>query len=272
MEIFRGYMRASVFAPKRASFPAYVQPKHNGIRCLTDGFTAWTREGNLHAPHIQRLVRILPRTPGGWTHDGELVLPKEEFSFQQTQSAVAAENENSIQLEYHVFDAHNSFSGGPTFRERMRKRTITVETHPVSNLEEVEYWYNDFLKRGYEGLIFRTDTPYLFGSGARSLMKQTPTQRAEFTIIGVWEGTGKNAGVPVYRLARPDVPYVVGAAADCKNSFGAVPKGDYDEKRRLWAEHGDGSVNGKSYTVEFRERYESGVPQFPIGIGVRDYE
>jgi hypothetical protein len=142
----------------------------------------------------------------------------------------------------------------------------------VESLEEVEYWYDIFLEQGYEGLIFRTNSPYIFGSAGRCLMKKKPIDSAEFIIVDVWEGQGKNVGVPTYRLCRPDVEYVPGMTATKKNTFGAVPKGDYEEKKALWKLHRDGSVIGKLYTVEFADRYDSGVPQFPVGICVRDYE
>ena len=273
MSAFKGYMRASVFAPKRAAYPAFVQPKHNGIRCLWDGETAWSREGNLFKPHIQTLMRKKFGYNHKWVLDGELVLPRHDFSFQETQSAVAAENDHSSRLSCAIFDVHNRIVDGPIFSERMQaSKMVQCVTYPVDNLEEVEYWYDTFLEMGYEGLIFRTDTPYLFGPAARNLMKMKPVQHAEFIILGVWQGEGKNVGVPVYRLARPDVEYVLGAPATAKNSFGAVPKGTYSEKRLLWQRHKDGSVIGKSYTIECADFYDSGVPQFPIGIGVRDYE
>lgn len=272
MNTFPGYMRATVFAPRRASFPAYVQPKHNGIRCITDGFAAWTREGNLHADHIQKLIRTLPRTPGGWFHDGELILPRHEFSFQQTQSAVAAENENSHLLTYPVFDTFNPGDLIWNFNARMTHAGVTCETHLVHNMAEVEHWYEDFLARGYEGLIFRMDTRYKIGSAGRDLMKDKPKDSAEFICIGVWEGRGKNVGVPTFRLARPDVPFIEGAPATKKNSFGAVPKGEYPEKKALWEQYRDHSCIGMLYTVEFADRYDSGCPQFPVGLGFREID
>ena len=272
---FNGYMRATVFTDKRAKFPAFVQPKHNGIRCLFDGVNAWTREGNLHKPHIQKMFRERydPNYLGDWVPDGELVLPRETYSFQQTQSAVTGEDsENAHLLNFPVFDCHNRVVGGPIFSERMAEGIITSPTYKVETLEVLEYWYDTFLEQGYEGLIFRTDTPYLFGSAARNLMKKKPVKHAEFICIGIWEGTGKFVGVPTYRLARPEVPYVAGAPATDKNSFGAVPKGDMDVKKALWLKHRGGSCFGKPYTIECADFYDSGVPQFPVGIGVRNYE
>jgi len=274
MNEFQGYMRATVFAEKRATYPGWVQPKHNGVRCIDDGVTAWTREGNVHAPHTQKLLRERYGVPPkGWVRDGELVLPRHDFSFQKTQSAVAAENENSHLLQYPIFDIHNNHAGGSTFKNRMKKIEILTPTMLVESYEEVDYWYDVFLEQGYEGLIFRTDSPYIFGSAGRCLMKKKPIDSAEFIIVDVWQGKGKNVGVPTYRLARPDYPpWEPGTKATKKNTFGAVPKGTYDEKKALWLLHGDGSVVGKPYTVEFADLYDSGVPQFPIGICVRDYE
>ena len=276
MNTFPGYMRATVFAEKRAVFPAYVQPKHNGIRCLTDGRVAWTREGNLHAEHIQKRIRkrdwVSPFD--GWWYDGELVLPKEQFSFQKTQSAVAAENEHSHLLDLKIFDAFN-LTKWPDASFGDRNDNVPCfgcETHKVERIEEVEMWYNDFLARGYEGLIFRQDTPYKLGSAGRRLMKYKPKDSAEFFCVDVWEGRGKNVGVPTFRLLRPDVIYQLGMVATKKNTFGAVPKGEYTEKKALWQKYRDGSCLGKMYTVEFADLYESGVPQFPVGLGFREVD
>jgi hypothetical protein len=274
---FPGYMRATVFAPKRASFPAHVQPKHNGVRCITDGEYAWTREGNLHAPHIQKMIRswrdmhAIP-DPSCGLLDGELVLPRHQFSFQKTQSAVAAENENSHLLTYPVFDIMcPKFEPGAIFSARL-KWGVTCATYKVNDMAGVEYWYERFLKEGYEGLIFRQDVAYKFGSAGRRLMKYKPKDSAEFICIGIRENSGKAEGTPTFLLQRPDVEYVLGASATKKNSFGATPDGTYSEKRLLWQKYKNGSCIGKYYQVEFADRYDSGVPQFPVGKGFREVD
>lgn len=278
MSIFQGYMRATVFEDKRAKFPGYIQPKDNGIRCLWDDATKipWTREGHEHCPHIQDMLydRLRHKVPAGWTLDGELILNRHVYTFQKCQSAVTAEGHLSSSLVYVIFDGYNKAEPGLIFSERLKvlKGLIATPTMIIPDLRQLNLWYKHWLRDKYEGLIFRTDVPYIFGSAARNLMKKKPVKHAEFIIIGVWEGTGKNAGMPVYRLARPDVPYIAGAEATTKNSFGAVPEGDYEQKRDLWKEAQSTNLIGLPYTVKFWDYYESGVPQFPIGIGVRDYE
>lgn len=271
----KSYMRATVYEPERCLFPAFVQPKHNGIRFLDDGETVLTREENEHAPHIQRLIReTWGKPPAGWTRDGEACFPiGSGYSLQQAQSAVKREQEKSMGLIFPVFDGFN-LSGEPCqiFSNRYTEVGADCLTVPVTCLEEVDRYYEKWLAEGYEGLIFRTDRQYRLGSGLHHLMKRKPVKHAEFRIIAVWEGKGKNAGTPVYRLQRPDVPDVVIGIdkVTSKNTFGACPDGPYEGKREMWDERHD--VLGQMLTVRFWDYYDSGVPQFPIAEAVRNYE
>jgi len=270
------YMRATKYEDKRAKFPGWVQPKHNGIRCLWDGQKAVSREGNEFPTHVSIML-----TEGyesflrdGWTLDGELMLP-ESFKFQDTQSAVTKEGAYSHLLCYRIFDGHDGRVGGPTFAMRREILPLTVETHKVHNTAEVHRWYEKFLADGHEGLMFRTDAPYQFGSGARHLMKLKPHHDEEFLIIDVWEGTGKFVGMPVFRCLKPGIDMPVGVlTCDTKwvkrNTFGVTPEGTFEQKRQLFADRK--KLIGKQLTVRYWDKYASGVPQFPIGVCVRDYE
>jgi hypothetical protein len=265
-------MRATKYEPRKASFPSYVQPKLNGIRCLWDGETARSREGNEFLPHVQKMLQGsgYAKPPPGWTKDGELWLGL-GFGVQDVQSAVTMEQELSKKLLYGVFDAHNGEANGPTFSERFCGIPLSVPTIKVHDETEVDGHYEDFLEQGYEGLIFRTDTPYVFGSGRRDLMKLKPHYDEEYLIVAVWEGTGKNAGTPVFRCLRPEFAELnPRKRVPSSHTFGVVPEGTYDRKRQMWADRD--KLIGKKLTVRYWDKYASGVPQFPIGVCVRDYE
>ena len=262
------YMRATVYDPTRCSFPAFVQPKHNGIRFLDDGVCVLTREGNEHKPHIQRMVRrAWGSPPPGWTRDGEACFPVESgYSLQKCNGAVKKEKELSKELIFPVFDGFDA--GTAIFSQRYEHVEADCLTRPVTCLEEVDALYEQWLGQGYEGLIFRTDSSYRFGSGLDRLMKRKPLQHAEFQIAFVWEGKGKAVGTPVYRLWRPG--HGPGEEVNDKTTFGASPDGPYADRYEMWAERDD--VIGQMLTIHCWDFYDSGVPQFPIAETVRNYE
>jgi len=267
----KSYMKATVWDAKRAVFPAFVQPKHNGIRFLDDGVMVLTREGNEHQPHIQRMVReVWGKPPQGWTRDGEACFPIEQgISIQRTNGAVKKEKELSADLIFPVFDGFDQYVGKTkNFSYRHEYVGADCLTEVVTCIEEVDAYYEQWLAQGYEGLIFRTDSPYRFGSGLERLMKRKPLKHAEFQIAAVWEGKGKAAGTPVYRLWRPG--HGPGEEINAKTTFGASPDGPYADRYDMWAERDE--VIGEMLTIKCWDFYDSGTPQFPIACVVRNYE
>ena len=265
------YMRATVYDPAKCVFPAYVQPKHNGVRFLFGGDIALTREENPHCDHIQRMIKeAWPYVPGEWTLDGEACFPIEMgISIQRTNGAVKKEKELSKDLIFPVFDGFNmDIPYEPLFEERLMTVGGDCLTARVTCLEEVDHYYEKWLAQGYEGLIFRTNSAYRLGSGLNRLMKRKPLKHAEFIIAAVWEGKGKAAGTPVYRLWRPG--HGPGEEINNKTTFGSSPDGSYEDRYEMWAERHD--VVGKPLTIRCWDFYDSGVPQFPIAETVRDYE
>ena len=130
-----------------------------------------------------------------------------------------------------------------------------------SSLEET---HDNFVDEGYEGLMIRNfKMPYEF-SRSWNLVKYKKMKDAEFKISGAKEGTGNAAGAIIWNCTTDDG----------KNNFDVVPLGTMDERRKLWKEYqtNPGQFIGQPLTVQFQELTPKGIPRFPKGISIRDYE
>jgi len=271
-------MLANKFEDKKAVFPCLVQPKLDGVRCLFDGTLAWTRNLKEHKPHITKMLQDrypLVNWPKGLVLDGELMLPN--ATFQETVSAVKKEYEISSTLQYHVYDCWMKDLPDLPFYKRMQIVAEVVEDFPVittklENLDEVERLIRHYMEEGYEGLIYRTPNgAYKHGRSGRDLLKYKKSVDengeivdvldAEYQIVGAIEGQGKDVGTPIW---------VCRMSATDERTFKVRPMGTYEWRREAWANRL--SYIGKMLTVKFQELTDDGIPRFPIGVEVRDYE
>ncbi len=139
--------------------------------------------------------------------------------------------------------------------------TQNILVNSESSLEET---HDNFVDEGYEGLMIRNlKMPYEF-SRSWNLVKYKKMKDAEFKISGAKEGTGNAAGAIIWNCTTDDG----------KNNFDVVPLGTMDERRKLWKEYqtNPGQFIGQPLTVQFQELTPKGIPRFPKGISIRDYE
>jgi len=139
--------------------------------------------------------------------------------------------------------------------------TQNILVNAESSLEET---HDNFVDEGYEGLMIRNlKMPYEF-SRSWNLVKYKKMKDAEFKISGAKEGTGNAAGAIIWNCTTDDG----------KHNFDVVPLGTMDERRKLWKEYqtNPGKFIGKPLTVQFQELTPKGIPRFPKGISIRDYE
>ena len=275
-------MKASSYVEKRATWPGFFQPKYDGIRCLHNVNETWTRNLKPHKDHIREwLLSMETEQPDNWTLDGELMLPRDRFTFQDTVSVVKKFNENIQYLEYHPYDyvpdRGDAYLGTCPFDRRMvdlgtlnySDSLVPVPTYNVADAAEFDAYCRQYIDAGWEGGIYRSAcSEYLHGSSGRNLMKYKEFLDSEYTIIAVWEGEGKFEGCAVLRFARPD--YVEGEEVTKKNSFGATFPGKIIRKKIAW-ECRD-ILMGKEVTLKYQELTDDGVPRFPVALEVRDYE
>jgi len=250
-------------------YPAYVQPKLDGVRCLAirkgDEIVYQSRNGKLYET-LKHLTPILLRHMfDGDIFDGEIYT--HGWSFQKLVSAVKKENEDTPQLQYWVYDYART---DMKYIERlhtieslisMNDYVKLLKSTEVYNKEQVEEYHDQFVREGYEGVIIRNiDGYYKFDYRSADLQKFKKFKDEEFVIAGFEEGTGLEEGCVIFVCVTED-----------GKQFRVRPKGSR-ELRRKWLQESE-QIWGKQLTVRHQEpRSEDNIPRFPVGIAIRDYE
>lgn len=260
----------------KIKYPAYVQPKLDGIRCiaiLDDGkCTLWsrTRKPITGVPHIQReLEKAFPRVTT--ILDGELYNHTLKSNFEKIVSMVRQEEpaEGHEIVEYHVYDLPNV--GGGFFKRAATlgvmptllpfEKVKFVQTDLVQNEDEVMAKFEEFRAQGYEGAMLRNSSGDYANKRSYDLQKVKEFDDAEFEIVGIEEGRGKLQGHA--------------GAFQCRTSDGkaflAKMSGELENLKRYFDDHS--LWQGKKLTVKYQGLTgANGVPRFPIGVTIRDYE
>jgi DNA ligase-1 len=263
---------------KKLKFPAVLQPKYNGLRCLAytkDGKPfLQSRGGETYVVHhiMEELANFLTDAAHGFVLDGELYI--HGVSLQTLNSYVSTPQEDSALLSYMVYDVASPAE--PTLPYEQRKEVLDRIFHnqaktygnwllvrPVPSLvcysaEEIWKAHADFESRGFEGTIVRSlSHPYRFGYRSDGLLKVKSWQDDEFVIIGYVPGRGKFAGFPVFRCATKD-----------GKEFDVAPNGTAAERTALFQQAD--SLKGKLLTVRYAYYSDEGVPQNVRGLGIRE--
>lgn len=280
----------------------WVQPKLDGVRCIADvasktmcsrtrrRFT-WMAHIATSFPEVLQTWRglgdELPFTEGRLYLDGELYLHKREFqsivSIVKREPKTDDERKAAESMQYHVFDCFVLLPDGrcysANFEERyswMEQLRTALASSPSSShirfvqaekcaLSEIEKKTTKVIEKQYEGVMVRDGKAlYRCGCRARGLLKLKRHQDEEFTIIGFEQGKGKETGCVIWVCETPD-----------GTPFSVRPLGTYDDRRDLLRraeENFEEEFRGRKLTVKFEGTSTEGVPRFPVGIGVRDYE
>tara|TARA_R100001086_G_scaffold211678_1_gene127682 strand:- start:3067 stop:4182 length:1116 start_codon:yes stop_codon:yes gene_type:complete len=252
---------------KKAVYPADVQPKFDGVRCIArrDGgeVKLFSRAGKLYdVPHVaQQLERWLPE---GMELDGELYIHGR--SLQQITSLVKRPRPESFALRYQVYDVPRFRGSTDVWRVRCDwlKRNLTEtasvkRVHHLSADDEgmVRAVHERFVERGFEGAIVRLrEADYAYGFRSSGLLKVKAFSSDEFEVVDCVQGVGKDEGTATFVCTL-----------DGERTFKARMKGTLAERRAFWQER-DRYI-GERLTVEYFQLTDDGVPQFPVGVSFR---
>ncbi len=254
-------------------FPCYVQPKLNGVRCLAigdsnDEFKFMSRGSKEYTTlrHIEETLAAITGVLPGYPLDGEIFNP--DMNLQEISRAVKKKRDTTEQLEYWIYDIADPTL---TFEERLeRLQEIDdeipvddiiriVPTFEVHNEEELMKHHKQFSLE-YEGTMVRNkEGKYIYDFRSTDLLKLKDFIDAEFRIVGAKAGSGSDEGTVVFRCITEN-----------DKEFDVRPRGTR-EQRRAWLEDMD-NILDLYLTVRYQEFSEDGIPIFPVGITIRDYE
>lgn len=253
----------------KITFPAFIQPKLNGVCNLAenaDSVLHHSRGGHLFetVPHLDKWIKEI-NAPG--PAHGELY--KHGWSLQKIGSYTKELKPDYYELEYWIYDL--AWLGVP-FEERLtwmaahllslpaECKVMFTPTKVVNNMEEAKYFHDQWVMAGFEGAMLKNANGlYMFQYNSKDIEKMKSFEDAEFEIIGGKEGSGLDEGCIIYRCITED-----------GEEFDVRPRGTVEDRRKWFIELD--SVIGEPLTVRFPERTDSGIPSQPVGLVIRDYE
>lgn len=276
----------------KLSFPAYAQPKLDGVRCVAflrdNKVQLYSRTGKRFTGFHQiecELFNIATIFPD-LVFDGELgcfpttdaetgdVISPPELSFQETCGYVKRRTKHQDDREldlihFHIFDVveeqNEDWEGRYETILQLKKefkKTDTihiVETVRMNSLNQFLDYHQFNVAREYEGTIYRSlRGMYIQKYRSRDLLKYKDVHTDEYPIVGYQSGKGNDTGTVIWVVQ-------VGEKT-CK----VRPKGTRESRKKM-LDRGDMYI-GKLLTVQYQELTDDGLPRFPVGIVVRDYE
>jgi DNA ligase-1 len=261
----------------KIKFPAFVQPKLDGIRCIAiieNGVaTLWsrTRKPITGVPHI--IKDLETKFPdANIIFDGELYNHSYKNKFEEIVSFVRQEipKEGHEVVQYHIYDIVDTTKTFKqrqewlvTNRENIESNTPMVlnlvHTHEVEDDDVLMYWFTSWRLAGYEGAMVRNSKSMYEGKRSYGLQKIKEFDDDEFKITGIKSGRGRMAECAIFTCTTSK-----GDLFDCKMEGSLDVLKDILKNPR--------SVIGKMLTVRYQGFTNGNMPRFPIGVSVRDYE
>ena len=278
-------------AEKHLKYPCYVQPKLDGLRCIStkteEGVKLWFRSGKeiITMNHIVKDLEEVMKA--GDIFDGELY--KHGGDFNTFTGAIRANKnlnpEIAEQIKYHMYDFPRvgGFIEKDSFKKRFENPSLfgvgskylqIVSTFTINNFKEAIELYKDFIEQGYEGIMFRNiDMPYE-QKRSYNLLKYKEFIDDEFIIISGAEGKGILAGHIGSFICKIEAGRILKDIGGKTYKFGdrdgivcAKMDGKTSYLKHLF-NHPE-EYMGKPLTIKYQNLSAYGVPRFPVGKTIR---
>jgi ATP-dependent DNA ligase len=258
-------------------FPCFVQPKLDGIRCLTylKGGEIVNQSRQLkyfkNLTHINNELSDFFEKYDNIVLDGELYNHDIEFNniagIVKKEKLKKEDESKLLDIKYYIYDCFTIDEPAPYYgRLNFLKKEIKgkkyvelLETTECENKEKLFELHSSYMSDNYEGSILRNKNADYEFTRCKHLQKYKNFTDSEFEIVGYKEGSGHDEGAVIWKCNTKD-----------GGQFDVRPVGSIEERKVLY-KNGDKYI-GKMLTVKYQELSEYGIPRFPVGIIIRDYE
>lgn len=257
---------------KRLGEKFFVQPKFRGERCRVEWFygdpillSSYNNQF-IFLEHIEEALKKLSKQVGQISFDGELY--KHGWGQERINSAANCKvnrNSDSQFLEYHIFDIadpkslqllRSSILRGIEFRWPL----VSVEPQ-IADITTWEYWLQDYINNGYEGVILRNPSALYTPKRNVALLKYKPTELDEYEIVASIEAVDKfgvqKGTLGAFYVMADGIVFKVGAG-----------KLDHKERDFLW--NNRDALVGKTLIVKHELlKTSGGVPLCCVAVEVK---
>ena len=273
-------MLAHKYNEDKADYPAFIQPKLDGVRCLFSAKGAFSRTGNqfMNVMHIEKALEPLFAKYPNIVVDGELYNHGLKDDFEKIISLVRKQKptvqdivEASQLTQYHVYDIASMEYATYTDRnlfilaESCFKNKYCIQVTPTkltTDFDDAQKYHEKNLKAGYEGSIYRTPSGKYKGTRSWDLMKFKDFHDAEATIFNYEVGKGKREGT-LGKFIMED---------EHGNVFGCPPGKGYDYKGMADLLENIHDYIGQVATFTYFQRTQAGSYRHPLFKCLRNYE
>ena len=270
-------MLAHKYNEDKAHYPAFIQPKLDGVRCLFTAKGAFSRANNqfMNVDHIEQALKpFFAKNPTAIL-DGELYNHGLKDDFEKIISLVKKKKptdndkaEAAELVQYHVYDVASMTIAPYSIRFNfIQDLTYTypickVDTQVALDFDEALKMHKKNLKLGYEGSIYRSFEGRYKGTRSWDLMKFKDFHDDEATIVGYDIGQGKREGT-LGKFIMMD---------DDGNTFGCPPGKGYNYKDLANMLNNITDYIGERATFTYFERTKAGSYRHPHYKCLRNYE
>ena len=271
-------MLAHKYNEDKADYPAFIQPKLDGVRCLFTAKGAFSRANNrfMNVEHIEQALKpFFAKNPTA-VLDGELYNHGLKDDFEKIISLVKKKKptdndkaEAKELVQYHIYDVAsmtiatyftrlNYINSSFKWNHILRR----VDTQVAFDFDEAVKMHKKNLKVGYEGSIYRTFEGRYKGTRSWDLMKFKDFHDDEATIVGYEIGKGKREGTLGKFIMQDDEGV----------EFGCPPGKGYDYQALTNMLNNVHDYIGQRATFTYFQRTQAGSYRHPHYKCLRNYE